>query len=316
VAGFCLIELKLVGVDSELLLLDPAHFRNTAKIAGSKRTPVVLESKGRQCSVSRNAVVSLRVSSGEEGQMFKCIMSRRFTGGCGLRQLLTQNFARSTPLAPGAMLLLLLLGFTPGALAQNLVPNPNFDAVLAPWTQFLSAAPDPAGAGAAPARVASPDFNSSPGSGSALVDINTTTPATNAASGISQCFNFSATPVNFVNYGGSFLVPATTTADGAINATVEIRLFAAANCTNFISGGSQGRTFLSGLATNTWYTASDNNFALPGAPVTAASAEIRGYLRQTGGAAPTQTDYKTSFDKFFLVLNSTTPVRLLQFDVE
>jgi hypothetical protein len=202
------------------------------------------------------------------------------------------------------------------AQAQNLVPNPDFDSVLAPWAQFLSSAPDPVGAGAAPVRVASPDFNSSPLSGSALVDISTPTAATNAASGISQCFNFSGPSVNFVNYGGSFLVPATTTADSAINATIEVRLFAAANCTGFISGGSQGRTFLPGLATDTWYTASDNNFVLPGAPVAVASAEVRGYLRQTGGVAPTLTDYKANFDRFFLVLNSATPVRLLQFDVE
>jgi hypothetical protein len=198
--------------------------------------------------------------------------------------------------------------------AQNLVPNPNFDTVLAPWAQFLSSAPDPVGVGAAPVRVAAPDFNASAGSGSALVDINTTTPATNAASGIAQCFNFTATPVNFVNYGGSFLVPATTITDSSINATVEVRLFAGANCTTFITGGSQGRTFLPGLATATWFTATDNNFVLPGTlPVTVASAEVRGYLRQT--LSP-QADYKANFDKFFLVLNSTTPVRLLNFGVE
>ena len=205
----------------------------------------------------------------------------------------------------------------PSVQAQNLVPNPNFDTVLAPWAQFLSSAPDPVGAGAAPVRVGSPDFNASPGSGSALVDINTTTPATNAASGISQCFNFSAaTPVNFVNYGSSFLVPATTTTDSSINATIEVRIYAGANCTTFISGGNQGRTFLPGLATATWFTATDNSFILPGAPVSASSAEVRGYLRQTGGAASTQTDYKANFDKFFLVLNSITPVRLLNFGVE
>jgi hypothetical protein len=205
----------------------------------------------------------------------------------------------------------------PTAHAQNLVPNPNFDTVLAPWAQFLSSAPDPVGVGAAPARVPVPDFNASPGSGSALVDINTTTPAINGASGISQCFNFPvATPVNFVNYGGSFLVPATTVTDSSINATVEVRLYANVNCAGFISGGNQGRTFLPGLATATWFSVTDNSFVLPGAPVSAASAEVRGYLRQTGDAASTQTDYKANFDKFFLVLNSITPVRLLNFGVE
>jgi hypothetical protein len=204
----------------------------------------------------------------------------------------------------------------PSAHAQNLVPNPDLNTVLAPWAQFLSSAPDPVGVGAAPVWVAAPDFNASPLSGSALVDINTTTQATNAASGIAQCFNFAATPVNFVNYGGSFLVPATTTADSSINATVEVRLFTGANCAGFITGGSQGRTFLPGLATATWFSASDNNFVLPGAPVSAQSAEVRGYLRQNAGAAPTVTDYKANFDRFFLVLNSTTPVRLLNFGVE
>ena len=164
--------------------------------------------------------------------------------------------------------------------------------MLAPWAQFLSSAPDPVGVGAGPVRVASPDFNASAGSGSALVDINTTTPATNAASGISQCFNFAATPVNFVNYGGSFLIPATTTTDSSINATIEVRIYAGANCTTFISGGNQGRTFLPGLATATWFSVTDNSFVLPGAPVSASSAEVRGYLRQTGDAASTQTDYK------------------------
>jgi len=203
--------------------------------------------------------------------------------------------------------------FATHAHAQNLVPNPNLDGVLAPWGQYLTAAPDPTGVGAAPLHVALPDFNNNPASGSALVDINTSTPATNAASGIAQCFNFAATPVNFVNYGGSFLVPAATTTDGSINATVEVRLFAAANCNTFITGGSQGRTFLPGLATATWFTATDNNFVLPGAPVMVASAEVRGYLRQT--LSP-QADYKANFDKFFLVLNSITPVRLLNFGVE
>ena len=42
---------------------------------------------------------------------------------------------------------------------------------------------------------------------------------------------------------------------------------------------------------------------------------VRAYLRQTSGG-PTQTDYKANFDNFHLVLNSATPVRLQQFDVE
>ena len=214
-------------------------------------------------------------------------------------------------------MVLVAMCFATHAHAQNQVSNPDFNTVLLPWAQFLSSAPDPAGAGALPVRVASPDFNSIPASGSALVDINATVAAPDAASGIVQCVTFGVpASVSFVNYGGSFLVPATTIADSAINATVEVRLFSAAGCSGFITGGSQGRTFLPGLATATWYTATDNNFVLPGAPVSVASAEVRGYLRQAGGVAPTQTDYKTNFDRFFLVLNSTTPVRLQEFGVE
>lgn len=201
--------------------------------------------------------------------------------------------------------------------AQNLVPNPNFNTTLAPWTQFLSSAPDPDGAGGPPVRVASPDLNASPSSGSALIDIDTTTAAPNAASGIAQCFDFPApTAVNFVNYGMNFLIPSTTTTDGSLNVTVEIRLFSGTGCTGFLSGGSQGRVLAAGLASDSnWYVASDASFVPNGAPATAASAQIRGYLRQTG-TAPTQTDYKVNLDHFFLVLNSTTPVRLLNFDVE
>ncbi|HSE12946.1 MAG TPA: hypothetical protein VLB69_09950, partial [Rudaea sp.] len=112
------------------------------------------------------------------------------------------------------------------------------------------------------------------------------------------------------------LVPATTGADGSLSATVEIRLFANAGCSGFITGGTQGQTVLPGMASDTtWYALNDTNFVPPGAPVLAASAEVRGYLRQTG-ATPTQSDYKANLDRFFLVVDSTTPVRLLQFDVE
>jgi len=222
----------------------------------------------------------------------------------------------STGSAIRAVLVLVVMCFATHAQAQNQVVNPDFNSVLLPWTQFLSSAPDPVGAGAAPVRVASPDFNGSALSGSALVDINATVAAPDAASGITECVSFTPILVTFVNYGGSFLLPATTIADSAINATVEVRLYSAAGCSGFITGGSQGRTFLPGLATATWFTATDNNFVLPGAPVTVASAEVRGYLRQTGGVAPTQTDYKSNFDRFFLVLNNTTPVRLQEFDVE
>lgn len=216
-----------------------------------------------------------------------------------------------------ALAALLCLG---QARAQNVIQNPNFDTALAPWLTFLSAPPDPTGAGAAPSWVASPDINGGL-SGSALVDISTspTVPdATNAASGISQCIDFHTTPVavDFVDYGMSFLIPSATIADGGVNATVEIRLYADADCANFITGGSQGRTFLPGLASDaTWYTAGDDNFVPPTPGVMVASAEIRGYLRETG-ATLAQAEYKANVDRFFLRFNTTTPVRLQDFTVE
>jgi hypothetical protein len=212
--------------------------------------------------------------------------------------------------------LFLLFGIAGTAFAQNIVPNQNFDTQVPPWLQYLSSAPDPAGAGAAPAWSSS-DINNSPSSGSALVDIDTSTPAVNAASGISQCVDFAATSVSLVNYGIGIRVPSTTTTDASINATVEMRLFSGASCSGFITGGSQGRTLVAGLASDTnWYLVGDSSFVPPGAPVTAASVLIRAYLRQVSGGQPTAPDYKVDFDAAHLVLNSTTPVRLQAFDVE
>ena len=212
---------------------------------------------------------------------------------------------------------LVAAGAGTAARAQNIVPNPDFESQLSPWTQFLSAAPDPSGSGAASSWVAAPDINKSASSGSALIDIDTTTPATDASSGIAQCFDLAgATSVDFVNYGVSFLVPSTTTADASLSATVEVRLYANTGCSGFLSGGSQGQTLTPGTASDsTWYKLNDTGFVPPGAPVMVASAEVRGYLRQTG-PTPTQSDYKANFDHFFLIINSTTPVRLLNFDVE
>jgi len=201
------------------------------------------------------------------------------------------------------------------ALAQNVAPNANFDTQLPPWAQFLSSAPDPTGAGAAPTWVAV-DTGGSASSGSAQVDINTNTAAADAASGIAQCVDFAPMAISLVNYGMSFRVPAATTSDGAINATVEMQLFSGAGCTGFISGGSQGRVLLAGLSSDTtWYSVGDNNFVPPGAPVTAASAQFRAYLRQVG-VTPSTNDYKVNFDSAHLVLNNTTPVRLQAFEVD
>jgi len=211
----------------------------------------------------------------------------------------------------------LLLAVAGNLSAQNVVLNPNFDTQLSPWTQFLSAAPDPSGAGAAPMWVAV-DISNSPSSGAGQININTTTPAGDAASGIAQCVDFgAATSISFINYGMSFRIPAATTADTAINATVEVRLFSGAGCSGFIAGGSQGRDLLAGLPSDTtWYTVGDNSFTPAGGPVLASSAQFRAYLRQVNGVGPTTTSYTVDYDAAHLVLNSATPVRLQQFDVE
>ena len=210
----------------------------------------------------------------------------------------------------------LLLFFAAGSHAQNIVPNATFDTQLSPWTTFLSSAPDPVGAGAAPVWVIN-DIGNSPSSGSGQVDINTSAPAGDAASGIAQCVNFPSTLVTLVNYGISVRVPTTTTTDNSINATVEMRLFSGANCAGFVTGGSQGRNLVVGLASNTtWYAVGDTGFTPPGGSATAMSAEIRAYLREINGVGPTTTAYQADFDAARLVLNSSTPVRLQQFDVE
>jgi len=211
-----------------------------------------------------------------------------------------------------------LLLFVASSPAQNVASNQNFDTGLSPWGQFLSSLPDPTGTGAAPSWLAAIDYSNNAGSGSAQVDIDATTPAADAASGIAQCVNFiAATPVNLVNYGINIRVPTTTSTDGSINASVEMRLFSATNCAGFISGGSQGRQLLIGLASNTtWYSLGDTSFVPPGAPVVAASVEFRAYLRQVNGVGLSTTDYKVDFDGAHLVLNITTPVRLQAFEVD
>jgi len=218
------------------------------------------------------------------------------------------NFVR------GAFIALLVLQSAP-TLAQNLLTNPNFDIVpqLGSWSTYLSSAPDPTGTGAAPAWNTA-DYTNSVASGSALTD--TTVPGANSASGIAQCAPFSSTSVSTVNYGIGVRVPAATTTDGAVNATVEMRLFSNNDCTGFLAGGTQGRTLILGLASDTnWYLIGDAAF-MPASPVLAQSAQLRAYLRQVNGTAPTTTDYKVTFDAAHLLLNTSTPVRLQQFDVE
>lgn len=217
----------------------------------------------------------------------------------------------------GALAVLLVAGLS-AAQAQTLVPNAHLDTALAPWTAFVSAAPDPAGMGNAPLWQATPDVDANPASGSTLIHITTAAPAANAASGIAQCFDFAGgpAPVSFINYGMAFRLPAATPIDGGVAATVEVRLFSAAGCNGFITGGTQGQTLSApGVAAGTWNRLADSGFVPPGAPVTAASVQIRGYLRQTGAAA-SQAGYAVDLDHFLLVLNSTTPVELLQFNVD
>jgi hypothetical protein len=208
-----------------------------------------------------------------------------------------------------------LMFFAAPTFAQNLVQNPDFNTSLVPWTQYLSSAPDPAGAGSA-TWVATPDLNANPASGSASITIAAAPAAANAASGISECFVLPATPVSSVNYGASFRIPSSDPADGGANATVEIRLFSDAACGTFISGagGSQGQDIVAGIPNNsTWFTLSDGNFVPPNAPLSAGSAQVRAYLRKPGASG---NAYSMFVDHAFLLLNGSTPVRLQDFHVE
>jgi len=215
-----------------------------------------------------------------------------------------------------ALLTALLLALAAPAFAQNLVQNPDFNATLVPWTQYLSSAPDPAGAGTA-TWVASPDIVGNAASGSAAITIAASPAAPNAASGIGECFAFAGgTLVSTINYGASFRLPSTNAPDGGANATIEIRLFSDNACTNFISGagGSQGQDIVAGIPSDTtWYLLSDNNFQPPNVPLSAGSAQVRAYLRKTGASA---NAYGMNVDHVFLFLNGATPVRLQDFHVE
>lgn len=216
-----------------------------------------------------------------------------------------------------AFSLLIAFALASIAQAQTIVPNGNLDTQLLPWNAWVSAAPDPVGSGAAPLWSATPDLLNSSASGSARIAITTSSPATNAASGFAQCVDFAVpTTVTFINYGFNFWVPATTVRDGAVSATAEVRLFSAAGCNGFIGGAIQSQALTSSnVPAETWYSVGDTGFVPPGAPLLAASAEVRGYLRQNG-TTPTQTAYAIQLDRSLLVLNNTTPVELTRFSVE
>ena len=214
-----------------------------------------------------------------------------------------------------AVAALLVVVAAPALHAQTIVPNPHLDTQLPPWAAFVSASPDPAGAGEAPLWQSPPDVNGAVTSGSSRVRLTPSLP--NAASGVAQCFDFAApTSVEFLNYGMAFYVPAAAALDGAVAATVEVRLYSGAGCTGFLSGGTQSQALAAAtVPATTWYRIADSHFVPNDAPVTVASAQMRGYLRQTGGQ-PTQADYALNLDHFVVVPNSTTPVSLIQFDVE
>lgn len=222
------------------------------------------------------------------------------------------QLARKT--ASRVLPVLLALG-APALHAQTIVPNPHLNTNLPPWGANTSLAPDPVGSGAAPVWQSPPDVDNNPASGSSLISL--TPSATNATAGMAQCFDFATpTSVAFLNYGMAFFVPAALALDGSMSANVEIRLFSGAGCSGFLSGATQGQTLTAAaVPPATWFRIADTSFVPAGAPVMAASAQIRGYLRQTA-ATPTQSSYALNLDHFVVVLNSTTPVELLRFDIE
>lgn len=218
---------------------------------------------------------------------------------------------RSWPLA-----LVAALAVAPAAQAQNQVENPNFADALAPWALFLSAPPDPAGAGSA-TWTALQDVSEAPGaSGSAQVVLDASAQAPHAAAGIRQCIAFAA-PRSVVqaNYGARFKIPAQDAADGTTSVAVEVRFFSDAACTQFIAGagGMQSRVIVAGVPDDGfWYSAGDPAFAPPPDTV-AGSAEVRATLRKLDTSADAYTAY---FDDVYLSLNGSVPVSLQSFGVD
>lgn len=209
---------------------------------------------------------------------------------------------------------LVLGGLVASAHAQNNVVNPNFTTDLAPWTLFLSAAPDPVGSGSA-SWTASQDAGGAIGvSGAAQVGLDASPSTANAASGISQCIAFAPVTVTQANYGARFKIPASDASDGSVGASIEIRFFSDAACTTFIpgAGGTQGRAIVASVPDDaTWYSASDAAF-VPPANTIAQSAQVRASLHKLGSSATAYTGY---FDDIFLSLNGSVPVTLQSFNV-
>jgi hypothetical protein len=204
--------------------------------------------------------------------------------------------------------------------AQNQVNNSNFDSELAPWNGFGSTAPDPVGAGAA-SWTSAHNLDNLPGSGSSdtLLTGVAAQPA-NASFGIRQCVALPGGPVSVTeaSYEASFLARAADNpTDGLGNATVQVRFFSDASCTNFIpgAGGSQGVNLTNGSILNDtqWWTIGDPQFLPPGGAITASSAELSAFIRTVN---TTSNGYHVFFDRIVLSLNGTTPVELLRFEVQ
>jgi len=204
--------------------------------------------------------------------------------------------------------------------AQNVVTNPNFDSALAPWAGFGSTAPDPTGSGAA-SWTSAHNLDNLPGSGSSDTTLTGLAgqPA-NASFGIRQCIALPGGPLSVTEarYEASFLARAADNpTDGLGNATVQVRFFSDASCTNFIpgAGGSQGVNLTNGLILDDtqWWTIGDPQFLPPGGAITASSAEVSAFIRTVN---TTSNGYHVFFDRFILSLNGTAPVELLGFEVQ
>jgi hypothetical protein len=185
-------------------------------------------------------------------------------------------------------------------LAQNQVTNPNFDSGLAPWVGFGSSAPDPPGSGAA-TWTSAHNLDDLPGSGSADTTLagQPGQPA-NASFGIRQCIALPGRPLSVTqaSYEASFLARAADNpTDGLGNATVQVRFFSDAGCTDFIpgAGGSQGVNLTDGsiLDDTQWWTIGDPQFLPPGGAISASSAEVSAFVRTVSATAAATTSSST-----------------------
>lgn len=227
-----------------------------------------------------------------------------------------QEIARRHGVPGRAAVFATLLVCAAPALAQNTVENPNFATELAPWTLFVSGAPDPVGSGSATWTAAQDAGDALGSSGAAQIGLDAAPATAHAAAGIRQCVAFAQpTTVLQANYGARFKIPGTDASDGSVGATVEIRFFSDAACTQFIpgAGGTQGRAIVGGVPDDGfWYSAGDPAFQLP-VNALAQSAEVRASLRKLGSS---NQPYVAYFDDIFLSLNGTVPVSLQSFDVD